>query len=169
MFCPKCGTPNIEDAKYCRSCGTDISLVPQALTRSLPALPQTEADEGKEKKKDKPPTLERGLGNIFEGFGYLAIVLIGFFYFWGAIFLWIWFLAPAFANVGKGIGQVISASRAPRALPPPAAPPHEALGPAEPHALAELQSRETAEIDDHPFSVTEGTTRHLDTAGATKQ
>ncbi len=36
MYCPKCGAQNIEDAKFCRGCGADIGLVPQALTGHLP-------------------------------------------------------------------------------------------------------------------------------------
>ena len=35
MFCPKCAAQNADDAKFCRACGTDISLVPQAVTGQL--------------------------------------------------------------------------------------------------------------------------------------
>src|SRR5690606_27911509 len=31
MFCPKCGTKNPEDGRFCRSCGADISSVPVAM------------------------------------------------------------------------------------------------------------------------------------------
>lgn len=34
MFCPKCGTQNPDDGKFCRSCGTDIGNVNAAMTRS---------------------------------------------------------------------------------------------------------------------------------------
>ncbi|MGH9903752.1 MAG: zinc-ribbon domain-containing protein, partial [Pyrinomonadaceae bacterium] len=32
MFCPRCAAQNVDDASFCRACGTNISLVPQALT-----------------------------------------------------------------------------------------------------------------------------------------
>jgi hypothetical protein len=32
MFCPKCGTENPETGRFCRSCGTDLSGVSQALS-----------------------------------------------------------------------------------------------------------------------------------------
>lgn len=34
MFCPKCGAQNGEEASFCRSCGEDLSLVSQALSRN---------------------------------------------------------------------------------------------------------------------------------------
>ena len=37
MFCPKCAEQNLDDAKFCRACGANVSLVPQALTGELPA------------------------------------------------------------------------------------------------------------------------------------
>ncbi|MGH9956462.1 MAG: zinc-ribbon domain-containing protein, partial [Pyrinomonadaceae bacterium] len=32
MFCPKCAAQNLDGASYCRVCGANISLVPQAIT-----------------------------------------------------------------------------------------------------------------------------------------
>ncbi len=167
MYCPKCGTLNIEDAKFCRACGADISLVPQALTKSLPEnfvdlteIKQKVRRKKKEKEK-RPPTLEKGLGKIFEGLAYLAIVAIGFFYFWGAILLWIWFVIPGLSCIGEGLGEVIRASRLPHtSLPQSQHDSEPSIGSTQQPA-GELASRNTSEIDPHPFSVTEGTTRHL--------
>src|SRR5215470_1541460 len=37
MYCPACGTENGgEDRRFCRSCGTDLRAVSQALSKSLP-------------------------------------------------------------------------------------------------------------------------------------
>lgn len=37
MYCPACGTENSgEDRRFCRSCGTDLRPVSQALSKSLP-------------------------------------------------------------------------------------------------------------------------------------
>ena len=35
MFCPKCATQNLDGASFCRACGANISLVPQALTGQM--------------------------------------------------------------------------------------------------------------------------------------
>ena len=51
MFCPKCGTQNPETGKFCRSCGTDLGNVSQALTGQLqPARPMVD-------RKGKPVSL----------------------------------------------------------------------------------------------------------------
>ena len=37
MYCPACGVENSgEDRRFCRSCGTDLRVVTQALNKSLP-------------------------------------------------------------------------------------------------------------------------------------
>ncbi|MDQ3650266.1 MAG: zinc-ribbon domain-containing protein [Acidobacteriota bacterium] len=36
MYCPSCAVQNVEGASYCRACGANISLVPQAMTGRLP-------------------------------------------------------------------------------------------------------------------------------------
>jgi hypothetical protein len=35
MFCPNCATENDYGAKYCRSCGSDLQLVSEAMTRRV--------------------------------------------------------------------------------------------------------------------------------------
>ena len=166
------------DAKYCRACGADISLVPQALTRSLPegafgVLDVEEEESGGSKKRKykfkEPPTLEKGLSKCMEGVAFLIIFLTGFFYFWGGIFLWIWFIIPALANFGEGVGQIIRSRTERGALNP-----RTNFGAVEPslpiaHAAGELPPRETSEIVAPPPSVTEETTRHLGAAGPAKR
>lgn len=175
MYCPKCGVRNVEDAKYCRSCGADIGLVPQALSGTLPegasgafAL-ESGASKGRKgrKKAKEPPTREKGLETVFTGIALMVIFLLGFFYFTAGFLIWVWFIIPGLASIGQGIGQIIRATREPRALT------HAPFGMDElaPHGPAhrgELQPRETSEINPQPLSVTEGTTRHLDAAGTAK-
>ncbi|HYN84038.1 MAG TPA: zinc-ribbon domain-containing protein [Pyrinomonadaceae bacterium] len=168
MYCPKCGAHNFDDAKFCRACGADISLVSRALEGKIPegAFGVVEVEEKEEKgRKDRkykfkePPTIEKGLESVFEGVAFLVIFLIGYFNFWGAIMIWVWAIIPALGCVGKGIGQIARA----RTLAKLPAPKAEA---ALPHARpqAELAARDTAEMSGRPPSVTEGTTRHLDAA-----
>ena len=166
MFCPKCGARNVEGSKFCRACGADISLVPQALTHGLAdgAALAAESRGGKRRRGPKEPTLERGLSKIFTGVAFLLIASIGFFYFFGGVFFWVWFLIPALANFGEGIGILIRASQHRDALPPRASQGTEEtlFAPAPP--AGELAPRPTAEILTPLTSVTEGTTRHLDAA-----
>ena len=37
MYCPNCAAQIEETQKYCRSCGTDVNLVSQALKGQLPS------------------------------------------------------------------------------------------------------------------------------------
>jgi hypothetical protein len=45
MYCPHCGTQNLPETKYCRSCGQDLRLVAQAITKSLPLLIAQRVDD----------------------------------------------------------------------------------------------------------------------------
>ena len=166
MFCPKCGARNVEGAKYCRACGADISLVPQALAHALAddAPPAKEGRERRHGESPKEPTLERGLSKIFTGLAFLLIVLLGFFYFRGGVFFWVWFIIPALANFGEGLGIMIRAGQRRDALPPRAPTGVEEALFAPATLPRELAPRPTAEMLSPPASVIEGTTRHLDAA-----
>ena len=45
MYCPHCGTQNLPETKYCRSCGKDLRLVAQAITKSLPLMIAQRVDD----------------------------------------------------------------------------------------------------------------------------
>ncbi|HEX8457875.1 MAG TPA: zinc-ribbon domain-containing protein [Pyrinomonadaceae bacterium] len=168
MYCPLCAVQNLDDAKFCRACGADIRLVPQAVRGTLPpdALANTETDSraAHRRKKQRPPaTIEEGFKSLFTGFALFIIFLIGLFVFRGAFWLTIWFIIPALANVGEGIGQFIRARQEAARLTatngagvylPPAA--------FAPVTQQELSSPDTKEIVPAHLSVTDATTRHLD-------
>lgn len=166
MYCPRCAVNNLDDAKFCRGCGADIRLVPQALQGALPAAPERtgkhRATARREEKKRAPATLDAGLKKIFEGFGLFIIFLIGLFVFRGAFWLTVWFIIPALASVGEGIGQLIRARQEQSRLTSPPLPEAGSFHPA-PFApnVAELSSPDTREIVHAPGSVTDVTTRHL--------
>ncbi|MGH9943300.1 MAG: zinc ribbon domain-containing protein [Pyrinomonadaceae bacterium] len=177
MYCPKCAAQNLGDAKYCRACGMDIHLVPLALQGALSdeagvttgETPDALKSDGKKKKKKEPPTLEEGMENVFVGIAFLIIFLGGFFYFFGGFMIWVWFIIPALACIGEGVGQLIRAWREPARLPPPQQqqgtprldynepPPLVAAAP-----RRELNAPDTSEMLSAPASVVEGTTRHLE-------
>jgi hypothetical protein len=169
MYCPRCAAKNLDDAKFCRACGADIRLVPQALQGSLHAGVGTDKGEAladKKEKKRKPATLDGGLSDIFKGFGLLIIFLIGLFVFRGAFWVTIWFIIPALASMGEGIGQLIRARQEQTLLTttPYAVDERARTAPLAPASgFKELASPDTAEIiSNPPASVTEMTTRHLD-------
>jgi hypothetical protein len=149
MFCPKCATQNLDGASFCRSCGANISLVPQALTGQL-ARPGDEKSLTDESACAMPGgrkrelTLDMSFKNIFMGIAFL-LISIALSRSIGAGW-WFWLLIPAFALMGTGIAQYIRI-REQQNRPTPALPPPPV--------------RSTEHLMPPPASVTEGTTRHL--------
>ena len=177
MYCPQCAVQNMEGAKFCRACGADISLVLDALKGSLPSkggLPSASGigqargeQEVRKHRKQRPARMDRGVQDIFKGIGFLCVVLIGMLAFRGAFWWTIWFVIPAFKNIGEGIGQIVRAQQEQRRLTMPAQVYANASVRSLPLAGAsgfkELSSLDTAEIANNaPPSITEMTTRHLD-------
>lgn len=163
MFCPKCATQNLDGASFCRSCGANISLVPQALTGQL-GKPQTE-EVAEEKRQDRRElTLDQAFKNIFMGIAFLLIAIVlsrtGMGRAW-----WFWLLLPAFMAAGTGIAQYIrlreKEKRAALQAPP--------VGRAFPDRFqAEMPARHPDELRAPAPSVTEGTTRHLGVEAPTR-
>lgn len=165
MFCPKCATQNADDARFCRSCGTDISLVPQAMSGAL-AERMAAADEdtwhGRRRRgrRDRtPPSIESAIRSVFMA---IAFILIAF-----AVVAWMpggftwgfWLLLPAALNLSKGVGTYLRLLEERKRLAPPAYnPAHTAVPP--PRRASALPQRDTGEMIPPP-SVTEATTRHL--------
>ena len=157
MFCPKCATQNIDGAHFCRSCGANISLVPQALTGQLAQPPVTEADGACRTRRGRELTLEQPVQSFFLGIAFviIAIVLSRTI---GQVW-WFWLLIPAFSLMAKGVAQFIRLktyeSRA--AL---GAPPARSAFAEPPPPQPDLRSPVS--------SVTEGTTRHLGVEAPTR-
>ena len=172
MYCPRCSVNNVDDASFCRACGANISLVPQALTGRLPEklvsnpeIPSAGSRRRRGRKEKEPPGIEKAVQNIFLGIAFLLVFLTGLLFFRRGFMIWIWFIIPALANVGQGVGQFMRLKReeklrvssygfdrtAPASLVTPVP------------RFNELPPRDTAELLGPPTSVTEGTTRHLDT------
>jgi hypothetical protein len=167
MFCPKCGTQNIEDAKFCRGCGADIGLIPQAMSGELPE----KRDVGYEEEgrrydstghriRKQAPRLDKAISTGFSGLAFLIIAIVIAFtrsgYGW-----WYWMLIPAFSMIGGGFAEYArfkQAEKREKALP---AERTRAAMPAAQTRISALPALNTAELVQPP-SVTEGTTRHLD-------
>jgi hypothetical protein len=147
--------------------------VPQALQGTLPAASEKpwkeEAARGKKKKERAPATVDAGLKKIFEGFGLLVVFLIGLFFFHGAFWVTVWFIIPALASMGEGIGQLIRVrqERAHLTAPLSAEVGNFRTAPFAP-VVKELSSPDTTEIVRIPASVTDVTTRHLNAHSKTR-
>jgi len=154
MFCPNCGSQNADGTAYCRTCGVNLSLVPQALTGQL-------ADDRSSRRKrkrhnDGPPSLARGMTQAFMGVGFFIVALAIFFSPGGRGWWWA-MLFPAFSLLGRGIAEIVSTQAAMRHLQnnptTGAMPPRRQTGELPPQPPGYVMP---------PPSVTEQTTRHLD-------
>jgi hypothetical protein len=166
MFCPKCATQNVDGASFCRSCGANISLIPQALSGQLPTAPaKGRRDWDSLRKRRREPSLDSGIRHLTMGLAFLIIsVLIGK-YSPGGWTWWYWMLIPAFTLLGRGISEIVRVQQAKTA----AAPTFEQ--PPQMNAGARLQSlpvARTGELMTPVPSVTEGTTRHLGAEAPTR-
>lgn len=102
MFCPKCGVENPETGKFCRSCGTDLGNVTDALAGRL-SKSQAFVD-----KKGKPVNYEGAITKMFTGVAFLIVaIVLGLTGVAGGKMWWFWMLIPAFGSMGSGVAQYI--------------------------------------------------------------
>jgi hypothetical protein len=168
MFCPKCGTQNPDDGRFCRSCGADLGNVSAALSGKLPKS-QYLVDPRK-----RGVSWEHAITKIFTGLAFLIVALIlGITGKFGGQAWWFWLLIPAFGSLGSGVAQIVQLKKLEKqeaAFAPQntnnvisSAPQNNALPPTQTDYVAPPAQSiyETGELAERPGSVTEGTTRHL--------
>lgn len=168
MYCPNCAMSNLEGARFCRSCGADISLVPQALTGHLPESQTVATDEGGHQGRKGGPSIDKAIRTIFMGLGFLAVAIVLGFVPMGRAW-WFWMLIPAFMMLGGGVAEYMRFTywqQEQRTLPH--APAQPMMGSAPQPRAADLPRRNTAELVMQPPSVTEGTTRLLEDEAPTR-
>lgn len=184
MYCPKCAAP-VDGMKFCRKCGANVSLVPQALTGQLPpAQPATSPDpltigvhyDRRGRRRDRhnnPPSMEGAAKEFFAGVGFLLVSLAIWQFFPGGFTWWFWMLIPAFGAMGKGIGQYLSVREQQRHMPPPQFNAPTAMPQAPPQAQFPVPTTSELKLPANaltpPASVTEHTTALLDQAKSAKQ
>src|SRR5262245_2923812 len=64
MYCPNCGAQAADETKYCRACGQSLTLISQAMMKSLPV------DDNDRQK------LEKAIKNISLGVGFLIVSIV---------------------------------------------------------------------------------------------
>ncbi len=165
MFCPKCGTKNPDDGKFCRKCGCDLKLVSDVISGKL-----TVRDDGKIRKNKRKPTWEEVLTLLFISVAFFIISIFLAFQPIG-IGWWFWLLIPAFATLAPGLGKLIELRQFQKnninidsdqyvSFPESAAT--NALPPRQTDFVSDIIGTQRDPGDRVPVSVVEGTTRHLD-------
>jgi hypothetical protein len=168
MYCPNCAA-TIDGVKFCRSCGSNVSLIPQAMSG------HTSSDDAKDKWRQghhhwdwghhrqlkREPSIERAMSCFFSGMGFLLAAMFVVF-FSPSGFQWGWaFLFPAFGLFGAGVGQYLQLKeqqRQQRSLNRPETRPAAE----EPSGQSPKLSAPTTSELIKPPDVTEHTTRRLD-------
>ena len=169
MFCPKCAAQNVAGASFCRVCGANISLVPQALSGQLPQVREDDAVASGRRSRRRhgkgEPSIDQVVKNVFMGIAFLLVSVALAFSRLGASW-WFWMLIPAFSMMGTGVAQYLrlkeqeKRSFLPRNVGQPSL---------EPPRMEEMfPTRSTEDLKAPPPSVTEGTTRHLGAEAATR-
>ena len=156
MYCPNCAAP-IEGVKFCRGCGTNVALVPQAMSGEL-----AELTEGSSRLRHRGiASVERAASTFFSGVGFVLVALAIAEFMPGGASWWFWMLIPAFTLIGTGVGQYlrVKADRADRAEQLRYAAPTQ-LPSAQPASLDVPRTPTTSNLGEKA-SVTEDTTRHL--------
>jgi hypothetical protein len=115
MYCPNCAA-TIDGVKFCRSCGSNVSLIPQAMSGQLPQSDDAKDkwrhghhhwDWGHHRQLKREPSIERAMSCFFSGMGFLLAAMFVVF-FSPSGFRWGWaFLFPAFGLFGAGVGQYL--------------------------------------------------------------
>lgn len=178
MFCPKCGTKNPEDGKFCRSCGTDLGNVSAALTSPKGSfladigLDSCDTDGSSNKLKSADDVFADAVKSIISGIGFLVISIVLFYTNVAGGSAWWWaMLFPAFSFLAKGVSDLLKSKRMERTRTVTVAQPslnairpHEDAGslpPAHTQFVAPAESRyKTGDLV--PPSVAEETTKHLE-------
>ena len=149
MYCPKCAAENNDDTKFCRACGTNLSLVPQAIAGRLPDPDSTEIQI--HNQWHSQPSISSGITKIFMGTAFLIIAIGAWFSFysgWGLLTL-----LPAFGLLGSGVADIVNVKYEQNRMSGNTIRPEN-------NSTSELAPQSFS--DALPPSVTEHTTRQLD-------
>lgn len=164
MFCPVCAAENVDGAQFCRACGANISLVPQAVSGALAERDAGDETESAHKRRPRrhgePVSLERAMRGIFMGLAFICVAFSVRAWAPAGHIWWFWLFLPAAGLLSDGVSTFLRLrERRARFTPPHAGPPGAPLF--QPRARAgSLPEAGTSELVPPP-SVTEEATRHL--------
>lgn len=191
MICPRCNSNQADDVKFCKTCGANLLAVRQALELREPddkfnwsntwvAEMFMSAEEHKRRRhamevaRGLTPAIKRyneikaGVITVTSGMGLAAFLFLFFNMIInrGGVFsseaaailanIWVAGLIPIFVGIGLIVNGVIVSKKIVELSE--RSSPGSIEGKANP---AGLRASETNDFEDSPFSVTEGTTKHL--------
>jgi thiol:disulfide interchange protein len=158
MYCPKCATENTDNAKFCRTCGTDLEAVALLLTNKLPLPGPWFEKYGESKHKVIMGAILLAAALLIGGIPALFIE---------ELFLWVmlwtvffgWIAGWGIVSLASGVGEMVKSKTMLRKLKQ-----DRGLTPTEPSELASA-AYEPRMLEDatrakpySPLSVTERTT-----------
>lgn len=114
MFCPKCGTKNPDNGKFCRKCGTDLGNVSSALSGDLRTglAKMNKHERNAIRRQDPNEVYGDAIKQIVSGIGFVIISAVLFFTGVAGGKAWWWaMLFPAFGLLSKGISDYMKAKR----------------------------------------------------------
>ena len=164
MFCPKCAAENAENAQFCRACGANISLVPEALSGQLAERVEelktdSRGDRRGRRRHGEAVTIERAVRGLFMGVAFIFVAFSARVWAPAGDLWWFWLLLPAAGLLADGVSTIMRLrERRAQFMSPPYTPATPPLVP--PAPAGRLPERDTGDLIKPP-SVTEGTTRHL--------
>jgi hypothetical protein len=159
MFCPKCGVQNVDDGKFCRGCGADLSNV-------LASVEGKVVDRLAKLKRPKASLSERSISLYSRGIRGVLLA-VGFFIVSGlalglserGLTFALFMMAFAFAMLATGISRFVQASGL-KKLAAREGPAQLGAGATE-FVRPARSFYDTDDLAATPFSVTERTTNLL--------
>jgi hypothetical protein len=183
MYCPKCGSQNADETKFCRGCGVDLSNV-LAVIPATPGVPPTTPRQkrlpflreeskyysrwGMSGASSEPQSLAEkqvelssaGWRGLIGGLGFLIVAALSFGISGNLAVLGLFMLVFATVFLAGGISRFIQARGLKKLRESEASGP--ALTPGQPDYISPTRRLfETDELTADPPSVTEHTTTHL--------
>jgi hypothetical protein len=161
MFCPKCGTENPDDAKFCRSCGANLVHVLAVVDGNTPEISSN--------KSEIAEIYGTGIRNMILGFGFLLTTFIVK-SMPGDTYFWLLFLVPAFSLLASGISRIVKAEELKKnknaaSFYVPTLPANQINKELPPNKTEYIKPKnsiyQTEELVEQPVSVTENTTKLL--------